>query len=136
MQLSWDMNLNNGLHIVGDKSQCWIPIGPLDTVYTRKTADAEWQTEKVRVKWPLDATPQHGRQGCPVDYDECFLFQLVQTVRAIRLGESTAATGEDGLSTMRIIENAYKMAKPLVKPWLSSEEQSRLGQHHWRNQAI
>jgi predicted dehydrogenase len=133
MQLSWDMNLNNGFHICGSEGEYWIPIGPLDLLFSRDSAGSEWRREKVRVEWPLNLFPEGGRRGCPVDYNECFHFQLVQTLRAICLSEAPAATGEEGLATIRLISAAYQMATPLSKPWLSAAEEACSRHHHWRH---
>jgi predicted dehydrogenase len=132
MQLSWDMNLSSGLHIRGSEGELWIPIGPLDLLFSRDNARAPWRREKVRVEWPLDLEPQNGRRGCPVDYNDCFSFQLVQTLRAIQQGEAPAATAEEGVATMRLIAAAYKMAMSLIKPWLTADEQALWREHHWR----
>jgi predicted dehydrogenase len=132
MQLSWDMNLNNGLHIRGSEGEYWLPVGPLDLLFSRESSRSEWRREKVRVQWPLDLQPQKGGVECPVDYNDCFNFQLAQTLRAVCLGEAPAATAEDGAATMRLIEEAYQMAAPLPKPWLTGAEQAALNEHHWR----
>jgi predicted dehydrogenase len=132
VQLSWDMNLNNGLHIVGSEGQYWIPIGPLGSIFSREQPDKPWQRIMARADWPLDLEPRNGRRGFAADHNECFLFQLIQTMRAIKLGERPAASGEEGLSTMRLINSAYDMATPLNKPWLSAEEQAFEFARHWR----
>src|SRR5262249_26024175 len=129
MQLSWDMNLNSGLQICGTRGEFWIPVGPLDLLFSRKPG-GPWQREKVKEQWPLDLEPKHGQWGCPVDYNECFNFQLVQTLRAVRLGEPPAATGEEGLATMNLIASAYKMTRPLEKSWLSPSEIVALEKNH------
>jgi predicted dehydrogenase len=132
VQLSWDMNLSNGLHISGSEGEYWIPIGPLNLLFSRDSARAQWRREKVRGDWPLDLEPRNGRRGCPVDYNDCFNFQLVRTLRAIRLGEAPAATGEEGVATMRLIAAAYEIATPLNKPWLAPDEQALCRDRHWR----
>jgi predicted dehydrogenase len=134
MQLSWDMNLSNGLHIRGSEGEYWLPIGPLDLLFSRGSPDAEWRQEKVRVEWPLDLELKNGKRGYPIDYNECFVFQLVQTLRAIQLGEAPAAAGEEGLATMRLISAAYDVAVPLNKPWLPAAEQALEKERHWRKQ--
>jgi predicted dehydrogenase len=131
MQLSWDMNLSNGLHIRGSEGEYWIPIGPLDLLFSRGSPGADWRREKVRVEWPLDLEPNNSKRGCPLDYNECFVFQLVQTLRAIQLRETPAATAEEGLATIRLIAAAYDMATPLNKPWLSPAEQAWFLDHYW-----
>jgi predicted dehydrogenase len=136
MQLSWDMNLSNGLHIRGSEGEYWIPIGPLDLLFSRGSPEAEWRREKVRVEWPLDLAPGNGKRRCPVDYNDCFNFQLVQTLRAIQLGEAPAATAEEGVATMRLIAAAYDLATPLSKPWLSPAEQAWFLDHHLRKFAL
>ena len=132
MQLSWDTNLANGLHIRGSKGELWIPAGGVDLIFSRENARAAWRQERIRVEWPLDLEPKGDRRGCPTDYNECFLFQLAQTLRAIQLGESPAASGEDGVATLRLISAAYQAAVPLDKPWLSSAEQAWCRARHWR----
>lgn len=132
MQLSWDMNLSNGLHIRGSEGEYWIPIGPLDLLFSRGSTGEDWRREKVRVEWPLDLEPRNGKRGCPIDYNDCFDFQLVQALRAIQLDEAPAATGEEGLATIRLIAAAYDMATPLNKPWLAVDEDAWCRDHHWR----
>lgn len=133
LQLSWDMNLNNGLHIRGTEGEYWIPIGPLDLLYSRESEQSRWRSEKVHVEWPLDLSPLRGRTGCPIDYNDCFRFQLVQTLRAICLGEAPSATAEQGMATMRLICAAYAQAAPLEKPWLNPVEQAWGRTRHWRH---
>lgn len=132
MQLSWDMNLNSGLHVLGSMGEYWIPCGPLDLMYSRDRRNRAWTKVKIQAKWPLDLEKSNGKTGCPVDYNECFNFQLIQTLRAISLGESPAATGEEGLATTRLIAAAYEMATPMEKPWLSKGEQALAVRNHWR----
>lgn len=133
LQLSWDMNLNSGLHIRGTEGEYWIPIGPLDLLFSRESEQSRWRREKVRVEWPLDLSPQGGKTGCPIDYNDCFHFQLVQTLRAICLGEAPAATAEQGIATMRLISTAYAHAVSLDKPWLNPVEQAWCRTRHWRH---
>ena len=136
MQLSWDMNLSNGLHIQGSAGELWIPAGPLNVLFARDNPSESWRREPVRHPWPLDLQKEGGRQGCPRDYIECFSFQLVQTLRAIELGEPPAVTGQEGVATLRLIASAYAMAVPLDKPWLSPVEQALARQHHWQRSAV
>jgi len=135
MQLSWETNLNSGLHVVGEKGELWIPAGPLNLFFSRAKPEAPWQEETIRVEWPLDLAPAPHRKRSPRDYNECFVFQMVQTLRAIKLKEMPAATGEDGVETLRLITDAYAMSLPLEKPWLSMVEQSFIRSNHWRKAA-
>ena len=132
MHLSWDMNLSNGLHIRGAEGEFWLPIGPINQIFSRPTAEASWHQESVRVEWPLDLQANSRRRGCPIDYDQCFVFQLVQALRAVQLGESPAATGEEGCATLRLIASAYDQAVALTKPWQSSEERAFHAARHRR----
>lgn len=133
MQLSWDMSLHSGLHVWSELGEFWIPLGSLDLIFSRQGASSQWRQEKVRVEWPLDLQAQHPKLGCPIDYNDCFHFQLVQTLRAILLGEAPPASAQEGLATIRLIENCYQKALPLAKPWLSAAEQQAICSHHWRS---
>ncbi len=133
VQLSWDMNLCNGLHISGSEGQYWIPLGPLNTIFSRRKADQPWERLTTRAEWPLDLQPANSRMGCPNGYDDCFLYQLIKAIRAIKLSEKPAVTGEEALSTLRLIKAGYELAKPLRKPWLSKEESKAEAARHWRH---
>lgn len=132
VQLSWEMGLSNGLHIRGSEGEYWIPVDRLDLLFCRHSPDSPWQKEIVKFDWPCDLA-RNGRGRSPLDYSDCFNFQLVQTLRAIALGEAPAAGIEAGLASMRLLAAAYQMAKPLDKPWLSPAERAWNAAHHWRN---
>jgi predicted dehydrogenase len=133
MQLSWDMNLPGSLEIVGELGALWIPIGPLDILYERRESESSWVRRPALVDWPKTLDVNGTSRGRPSDYAECFHYQLVQTIRAIRFGESPAANGSDGVETLRLIDASYSIAQSLEKPWLTPEEMAHEKQGHWNS---
>jgi len=135
LKISWDMDLNNGLYMRGDRGEIWMPIGPLDCLYTRRNSTDPWKLVSLNGDWPLDLQPTGGPRGVPAGYHECFTFQLVQMLRAILCSERPAVTGEEALIPLGLIEAAYSKAESLVKPWLSEDEQGAEVLRHWHRSA-
>lgn len=135
LQMSWDMELNSGLNVVGNGGELWMPIGPLDCLYARRNSSKEWQLVPMCDDWPIDMQLSGGRRGIPVGYHECFTFQLIQMLRAIRFSEPPAVSGAEALISLGLIESAYAKATPLAKPWRSEIEQAVTTSRHWHRSA-
>jgi predicted dehydrogenase/nucleoside-diphosphate-sugar epimerase len=122
LQMSRDMPLNTGIHVSGSLGELWMPIDTLDCLYTRRDSASSWKMAPVRVDWPIDLQRNGGRRGAPSGYHECFTFQLVQMLRAMRFSEPPAVSGAEALIPLGLIESGYSKATLLDKPWLSEVE--------------
>lgn len=131
LQMSRDMPLNAGLHVAGSRGELWMPIDSLDCLYTRYDSSSAWELAPMRWDWPIDMQRNGGRRGVPAGYHECFTFQLVQMLRAIRFSEPPAFSGAEALIPMGLIESGYSKASLLNKPWLSEAEQAVAVSRHW-----
>lgn len=58
--------------------------------------------------------------------EQSFIAQLRNVVRAVRGVEPAAVSGEIAVATLRVIERAYREARPMSMPWLSDDEQRGL----------
>lgn len=132
LHLSWDTTAESALHLHVDGQQYWMPVASIDTLYHRNSSGAQWEKLPMDAEWPTDLRATGPLLAAPRSHSECVKFQLVDALRAIRLGTPPAATGADGVAALSLIHSAYQMAQPLQMPWLSSEEQALLNATHWR----
>ena len=131
LQMSRDMPLNTGLLVAGSRGELWMPIDSLDCLYTRRDSSSAWELVPMRRDWPIDMQRNGGRRGVPAGYHECFTFQLVQMLRAIRFSEPPAVSGAEALIPLGLIESGYSKSSPLNKPWLSEVEKAVVASRHW-----
>jgi predicted dehydrogenase len=131
LQLSWDMELNSGLQIKGERGELWMPIGTLSVLWFRPRSNVPWQEVSPEADWPRDLERDGRNRGTPLVSLDCFVFQLVQMLRSIGLAERPAVAGEEALVPLELIQSAYSMATPLIKPWLSPAEQAAAERRHW-----
>lgn len=137
LQLSWDMILNNGLHVIGEKGEMWLPTGSVNVLFHRKCSPgAPWKKVSAERRWPRELLRDNSKFGFPQSHTQCFYYQLVQVMRAIRWGEPPPCSGMEALMSMQLIQSCYNKATPLQKPWLSGSEQSRYDQQHWKHQFV
>jgi predicted dehydrogenase len=128
-QLSQNQPLATGLRVAGTNGELMLRPSTLEPIRWRRRGGS-WEIGPNAATWPLDLDAQ-GPRGAPrSDYD-CFYFQLVQTLRAIALGEPVPVTGEQALVIVRAIETCYRQARPLRLPWLTATEQVAYDARHW-----
>ncbi len=133
LQISWETPLNNGLHLVGPTGELWLPLAPIDAAWRRANGNiSEWEKLEPQACWPADLAERRPKPGRPKSFSGCVRLELISVLRAILLGEPPMATGEDGLSVLRLLMAAYDQATPLRTPWLPLEEQRENASSHWR----
>lgn len=62
------------------------------------------------------------------DFHECFVNQLKNVIGAIHGGDVLAIPAEEGLRSLRMIEECYSQRKLMDMPWLSEQEVTRARQ--------
>jgi predicted dehydrogenase len=133
LQVSWEAPLNNGFHISGPEEELWMPISPIDAVWTRRKANGSvWKRLVAQGYWPNDLAPARPKVFRPVNFSQCIRMQLVSVLRSLHLGERPIASGEDGVEVMRLVMAAYDRATPLNQAWLPPAEQRAAQAAHWR----
>lgn len=133
IHLSWDQELANELRITGSRAEAVIGLGSVDDFSIRRLGEHQnYEKVKPQVAFPL-TTNAKAKMGVPKISSDCFYFQIVQVIRAIQLGESIPVTGEEGAQVISIIEQCYKIARPIDMPWLPLIQNDTYKRHHWRN---
>ena len=103
LQVSWEAPLNNGFHISSAADELWLPISPIDAVWTRRKGNgAGWRKLEAQACWPNDLALTRPKLFRPANFSECILMQLVSVLRSIHLGERPIASGADGLEVLRL----------------------------------
>jgi predicted dehydrogenase len=131
VQLSWDLPLKNELRVLGSRGEAVLRIEEFDRL---AVGDESGFGELVTNKgYPADLHQPARRQISPRLYTEAIYCQLIQVVRAIRLGEPPAVTGEEARECVRVLESARRRAQPFDMPWLDGDHQVAHRALHWTN---
>lgn len=133
LHLSWNQPQANELRVTGDKGEAVLRIGAFDQLAV-KTGGA-FVPQPVDVAFPADALARARRFVSPRSYPEAIYAQVVQTVRAITLGEPPAADAEAGRRCVALLESALSMARPLSMPWLETARREAYLRLHWKRPA-
>ncbi len=134
IQLSWDQNLVNEFRVGDGVTEVVIDPSTMDHMAIRQGSDPdEWKSPTLDVRFPADTAPKPGSLRSPSTYNDCVYFQVVQVLRAIRLGESVPVPGEQARETIDFIGSCYRSASALEMGWLSKEEMDLYRQYHWSN---
>lgn len=105
VRLSRLRNLRNSVIIEASRGRLEVSLsGPKATCTDAAVLDLEFEGISGR---------KLGKQG----WDGMFEPQLRNFLEAIELGEPLEVDGEEGLRSMRVIERAYAMRRPLATPW-------------------
>jgi predicted dehydrogenase len=131
VQLSWDFPLRNELRVVGSKGELVLRVDQFDRLAIKKAA--KFQEVVIDQAYPADVTRPGCRAIIPRLYTESMYCQLIQVIRAIRLGEPPAVGADMGKECVQVLESARRCAQPLDMPWLDPEEQSAYRALHWTN---
>jgi hypothetical protein len=86
----------------------------------------------MSVSFPADAGKSASRRITPRTYTAAIYAQLVQVIRAIRIGELPGVDGKAGQQCIALLETALRIAEVLPAPWLSPAEQDAFRRLHWR----
>lgn len=132
IHLSWDHNLANEFHITGSKAEVIIKLDNMSNLII-KNSDG-YQKIVPQIAFPMTIGTRRTKLGIPKFYHECFYFQIVQMVRAIKLGESVPASGEEGKEVISLIEHCYKIAKPIDMTWLPPPQNETYKELHWKRE--
>lgn len=134
IQLSWDHDLTNTLHIIGTKAEGIVPLDAIDTLFVKKMGGCE-KYEKVQpqIAFP-SGTEEESKAMTPRNTSECVHLQIVSLIRCIQSGERIPVTGGEGREVISLIEECYKIANPIDMPWLPPDQNSKYKELHWRNQ--
>jgi predicted dehydrogenase len=66
------------------------------------------------------------------DFQQCFASQIGNVVSAVRGHEALYIPAEEGLPSLRMIEQCYSQRSLMEMPWLSEREAARARQLSWR----
>jgi predicted dehydrogenase len=129
VHLSWDMPQCNELRVVGSRAEAILRIDRFDqlAVGTR----GRFVSRATTVQFPADTHPTPQAHVAPRTYAQAIFCQLVQTVRAITLGEPPAVDGHSGERCITVLESALSQARPMDMPWLDAAEQIATKRLHW-----
>src|SRR5262249_36537368 len=129
VQLSWDQPLKNELRIVGSKAEAVLRVDQFDRLAIRRAAS--FQELEVDHRYVADISRSSVPAISPRLYTHSLVCQVIQFVRAIRLGERAAVDGEAGAECVRLIEAARRCAQPLPIPWFDHSEDGAYRTLHW-----
>jgi predicted dehydrogenase len=133
INISWNCPHANELRVFGSRGEAVLRVDRFDQLAIRTRRDFELQ--RVSVSFPADAEQSASRQITPKSYAEAIYAQLVQMIRAIRLGEMPRADGKAGKQSVALLEAALRIAEVLPEPWLSPQEQDACRRLHWSRSA-
>jgi predicted dehydrogenase len=131
LQLCWDFPLANELRVFGTQGEAVLRTDQLDKLAIKQSS--RFEQVECDDACPADLEQPSRQTVSPKLYTQAVYCQLVQTIRAIRLGEAPAATGEDGRRCVAIIDAARRMAQPLEMPWLDAKRREANEALHWTN---
>jgi predicted dehydrogenase len=130
VQLSWDSPLRNEFRLAGTRATALLRVDEIDRLAIKHPGGGFEQVD-TRVSFAADTRDPSRSQLCPRVYTQAMLCQLIQTIRAIRLNEAPAATGDAGLDALELIEAARTVAEPLDFPWFEPARRGLQQALHW-----
>jgi predicted dehydrogenase len=133
VQLSWDFPLKNEFRVVGTKGEAVLRVDQFDQLAIKRAN--EFQPSAVVYHYPADTVQPSRVKVSPQLYTQSIYCQLIQFVRAIRLGEAPAVSGEIGKECVRVMESARRLARPIDMPWLDAQQREVYQQLHWTSSA-
>jgi predicted dehydrogenase len=131
LQLSWDQSLNNGFEISGSHGAVAVDLGNIHSYRIRQPGGA-WRFVTPPVAWADDVSATPTRLAQPRGYHDCFRLGWIAFVRAVLYGEPPVASGQDGVSVMEIIHDAYACVRPMDMAWLDDNERAAQAARHWK----
>lgn len=128
IHLSWDNPQSNELRVAGSAGEAVLRIDQFDGLAVRRGRGFEPQA--ITTSFAADLAPQPA-QVSPRSYPQAVYCQLVQTARALVLGEPPAVDGLSGERTTATLDAALALARPLDLPWLAGDERDVYERAHW-----
>ncbi len=128
LRLSWDSPLRNELRVRGSRGEAVLRLDRFDKLAIRRQTD--FIPIPVTQSFAADLHSAPRQRLAPASYSQAMYCQLVQTIRAIELGEPPAADGQSGLQCVTILETAVTQSRPLPMPWLDALRQERFRALH------
>jgi predicted dehydrogenase len=128
VQVSWDSPLKNELRVIGSKGEAVLRVDQFDRLAIR--TGAEYREVKVDHRYPADTAQPSHKMMSPRLYTQSLYCQLIQVVRAIRLGERPAVSGAEGKECVRLLESASRQARPFEMPWLDAGQREAYQRLH------
>lgn len=129
IKISWDSPHGNELRVFGSRAEAVLRVDRFDQLAVR--SGGEFQLQPSSASFAADAQDPPAARLAPRSYAQAIYAQLIQVIRAIRLGEKPSADGAAGQQSVAVLEAALKIADVLPAPWLSSEEQAASRRLHW-----
>ncbi len=130
MHLSWDVPQVNELRVVGSLAEAVLRVDRFDQLAVGRPG--AFVPKTIDMSFPVDLLSPSTHRMVPLSYPDAVLCQLVQVLRAIKLGEQPAVDGRGGASCIALLEQALSIATPLPEPWLAAREQAAAARLHWR----
>lgn len=129
VQLSWDSPLQNELRVYGSGGEAVLRLDQFDRLAV--DTGAGWSEIVSTHRHPADLRQPARDSIGPRLYTDAIFCQLIQVLRAIRLGEEPAVAGQAGADCVAVMEAALRLARPLEMTWLSPEHQRAQQLLHW-----
>lgn len=130
IHLSWDGPQTNELRVLGSRGEAVLRVDRFD--HLAVNTGHGFRPQPLTAAYKADLSVSNGRSIVPLAYGDAVFAQIVQAVRAIRLGESPGVDGVTAERGIALLEAALRTAEPLEAPWLSREEQAAAHRMHWR----
>ncbi|MBI3466166.1 MAG: Gfo/Idh/MocA family oxidoreductase [Planctomycetes bacterium] len=131
MHLCWNFPLANELRVYGSKGEAVLRIDQPDRLAIKRVS--RFEEIACNHSYPANVAQPSRRALSPKLYVQAIYCQLIQTMRAIQLGESPAVTAEEGRQCVAVIEAARRIAQPIRMTWLNPTQQSAFTALHWTN---
>ncbi len=129
--LSWDSPMPNELRVYGSKGVAVLRVDQFDKLAVNMGAGFE---ELVCDDFfPADLVRPSQRGISPRLYTQAIYCQLINIIRAIRLGEPPAASGAAGRQCIALIEAARRQAQPIDMTWLNPDRKTAFQKLHRAN---
>lgn len=129
VHLSWDGPQTNELRVRGSRGQAVLRVDRFDQLVV--DTGGGFEPPPLTAAYKADLRISIGRTIVPRAYADAIYAQLVQMLRAIRLGEAPGVDGTTAARSIALLEAALRVAEPLPAPWLSREERASARRLHW-----
>jgi len=129
--LSWDHYLNNEFCITGTKAEVIVRLDNINKLVMKRSG--RYETAVPKITFPKTISKVKPEIETPKNILACVYLQIIQLVRAIKLGENLPVSHGDGAAVISLIEDCYSTAMPIHMTWLPSGQNETYKRLHWRN---